>query len=135
MNIFASKLIASCLTLLLALPSGWCCADFLVGPILVGRAEAAAPATSCCEHFKSLVQSDGANDGQRAPKCPRSVCCGHTDGLIETSTVDLTPRVDMATYVWSHHEDATGLYAAITLTPHLLGAGPRLHLLQCVWRI
>ncbi len=129
MNIFSFKSVACCLAFLLALPSGWCCADFLAG-----NAEAASSNASCCQHSGVPAQNGDSESGQNSPKCPRGVCCCQSDRVVEKS-VDLAPRSGLSAFTWSQINDATELSSTTRLSSQLSGAGPRLHLLQCVWRI
>lgn len=130
MNTFASKLIASSLVLLLALPSGWCCAD-----TLIGHTQTTTPVSNCCQQSQSPTPANNSDDGQRTPQCPRGVCCCDAEWAVEKPTTDPTPRPVLSALVGLPIDDTTSPSSAIALPSQLTDASPRLYLLQCVWRI
>src|SRR5262245_5409185 len=103
---------------LLVLPPGWC-----AGVTHPGHATSAASVTCC--------HSEQPSKTAPCPASPTVRCCCHHDLATPKRLVWLAP-VDTA--VQPLFLDAPTEVAGRSGSPISIHPGPRLHLLQCVWR-
>lgn len=112
-------------SLLLALPPGWC-SVFL----LHDRAQPAPVRASCCHQ----TAQDRPTPAKGVPSCPTVECCCRRDAAVPEKSVQPPDAPDLVSLLPAVTPPALpGLAQAVTADVLLL-PGPRLHVLQCVWR-
>lgn len=126
MNSFLLQLVALASSVVLALPPGWCS-----GFMRHDRAEPAPVQTTCCQR----TAHDKPSEQEETPVDSSVQCCCERDATLPEKSVQPTdtPALALPLVAGAILADLSrnaGGEAAETPFP----SGPRLHVLQCVWR-
>jgi hypothetical protein len=125
MNPLLQQLVAVAGSLVLAIPPGWCC-----GSVPSVPADSAPVRSTCCHHAAKNLPTKS-----KQPLAPPTVqCCCQRDATApEKSTTISDATVMVVPLIVSVPGDPDGqAWCAKESILHL--PGPRLHVLQCVWR-
>ena len=122
MNSLFLQLVAVATSLVLALPPGWCS-----GLMRHEQAESVPAKATCC-HL------DQPCDSQEAPVTPTVECCCSWDATVPEKSVQPseTPNFVLPLVIAGFTPDLGCLAGESLIAPFY--SGPRLHVLQCVWR-
>lgn len=122
MNSFVFQLVALATSLVLALPPGWCSGLMQHEP-----AQSAPVKATCCHQDKPC-------DSQEAPARPTIECCCSWDATAPEKSVQPTdtPTPALPVVVAGRTPNLGCLAGESVIAP--FHSGPRLHVLQCVWR-
>jgi hypothetical protein len=128
MNVFSTKLVAFLGSILLALPPGWCCK--------AAGLERAQPApvqkSRCCDGNAPDQPAQSTNIPCQSSNC---ACCRDGNAVVPEKQEHLdsvTPSFDV---VFATDVDAGVRSMSFVDVPFsVIHFGPRLHILQCVWR-
>ena len=122
---FLLHLVAFASSVVLALPPGWCC-----GVVRHERTPPAPVQTGCCHHTAKGQPSEP----EQPPAPPTVGCCCQRDATVPEKSVQPTDApalvLPLAVELTADLGGQSPCQAAGVLTP----PGPRLHVLQCVWR-
>lgn len=121
------RLVAVASSLVLALPPGWC-SGFM-------RHERAAPTpapapTTCCHHTAKGQPSEP----EQPPAPPTVECCCQRDATVPEKSVQPTDAPALVLPLVVELPAEIGGQARCEAAGVLVPPGPRLHVLQCVWR-
>jgi hypothetical protein len=125
MNSLLQQLVAIAGSLILAIPPGWCCGSLPVVP-----ADFTPVRSTCCHH----TTKNRPNQSKPPVAPPTIKCCCQRDATAPEKSI---PKAEAAALVVAllvnmpGDLDAQACWATESIL-HL--PGPRLHVLQCVWR-
>jgi hypothetical protein len=122
MNSLFVKLAAVASSFVLALPPGWC------SGLMQHDQAKPAPAKAVCCH------EDNPCDSQEAPAEPTIECCCSWEATVPEKSGQLTDAASLGLplVVAGFTPDLDWLASESVIAP--FHSGPRLHVLQCVWR-
>lgn len=122
MNSLFVQLLAVATSLVLALPPNWC-----TGLMQHDQAKPAPAKTTCCHQGQPC-------DPQEAPAKPTIDCCCSWHGTVPEKSVQPTdaPSLALPVIVAGVASDLDRIAGESIIAP--FHSGPRLHVLQCVWR-
>jgi hypothetical protein len=124
MNSFLIQLVAVASSLVLAFPPGWCS-----GFMRHDRAEPAPAQATCCHR----TAHEQPCESKEAPADPRVECCCARDVALPERSVQPTDIIALPLVADSPLADL-GLPVRGEAADAPFRSGPRLHVLQCVWR-
>ena len=125
MNAFLLQLVAVATSFILALPPGWCRA---MHKDQTSSVPAKAP---CCQGATTHEPSDSGN----APTQPSVECCCSQNTTLPEKPVELTETSGLGLPLLAENViPDLGLRSLDEAIVAFADSGPRLHILQCVWR-
>lgn len=126
MNALATKSLILGVSLLLALPTGWCCGLFAREDI--SRQQSVR---SCCQPpLAELPAEEGSAPVDKGLDC----CCSHSTYLPSEPVVTVEVAASAVLFAVPDLPVLAPAPNAALSFGRLYSPGPRLHLLQCVWR-
>ncbi len=145
MNALLPKLVTLAASLVLALTPGMCC-----GLVLACRAGSSLAQQACCQPSKApncrvkcglartaccdQTAKHGTCPSHDTPDRPCNSCCGIRDVTLPEKTIPQTESSNPVLPVVADNSSNLGSGAGGEAAPAFAHAGPRLHVLQCVWR-